>query len=280
MKVIDFHTHVFPDDIALPAVEKMSQAAHIPHYTDGTEDCLRRSMEEACFARSVVLPVATNPLKAGHINTVNAEKNDRGDIIYFGCIHPDQNDWYEELGRISNLGFRGIKVHPAYQHVDFDDIRYLRILERCAELDLICVTHAGRDIGLPQEYRCTPEMILNAIDETGIPKLVLAHMGCWGEWESAADMLAGTGVYIDTSFSQRSHGSLDGYYCSEGSRMLNDDRFTGLIRRYGADHTLFGTDSPWTDQKEALEIFLELPLTVEEKKRILYGNAEKLLGLD
>ena len=36
----------------------------------------------------------------------------------------------EELKQIKDMGFVGIKIHPDYQRVMIDDIRYLKILER------------------------------------------------------------------------------------------------------------------------------------------------------
>ena len=59
-------------------------------------------------------------------------------------------------------------LHPIYQGLDFDDIRYLRILDRCGELGLIVLTHAGRDIGFPLRDHCTPEMTLNALKQVVI----------------------------------------------------------------------------------------------------------------
>ena len=50
-------------------------------------------------------------------------------------------------------------------------------------------------------------------------------------------------------------------------------------RAFGADHTLFGSDSPWGGQAETLKALDRLGLTEKEKKRILCSNALNLLGL-
>ena len=42
--VIDFHTHVFPDRIAERAIEKLSLAAHLHPFLDGTAGALLASM--------------------------------------------------------------------------------------------------------------------------------------------------------------------------------------------------------------------------------------------
>lgn len=51
-----------------------------------------------------------------------------------------------------------------------------------------------------------------------------------------------------------------------------------MVRDHGADRILFGTDSPWCDQKQSKEWILHTDLTGEEKEKILGENARKLLG--
>ena len=52
-----------------------------------------------------------------------------------------------------------------------------------------------------------------------------------------------------------------------------------LVRAFGAQRVLFGSDSPWSSQKESLEWVKAQPLTEEERTAILGGNAQKLLNL-
>ena len=60
-------------------------------------------------------------------------------MFSFGCIHPDYEDWKQELDRLAAANMRGVKIHPAYQQTDLDDPKYLRILERAGTLGLIVV---------------------------------------------------------------------------------------------------------------------------------------------
>lgn len=275
--IIDFHTHTFPDKVAAAAIPKMEQAGHCKAFLPGTVDALKYSMAKAGIDRSVLLPVATNPLKVSSINDLSMEKNGKEGLIWFGCIHPDQPDWSEELARIAAGGLQGIKIHPQYQGVDFDDDRYLRILARAAELGLWTVTHAGDDIGFPGVVRVSPEMVLNAIKQVGNVPLILAHMGGWKNWERV-EMLAETGVYLDTAFSLGSITSPDDYYTEEQARMLDGERFCQIVRAFGSKRVLFGTDSPWADQQQSLADLRALPLTAQEKENILGKNAVRILG--
>lgn len=278
--IIDFHTHTFPDQIAAAAVEKLRRLSHTTPFSDGTNAGLAETAGAAGVDWSVVLPVATSPRQVAHINESAArlceEFRDRG-LLSFGCMHPDLDGWKEELARIVSLGLKGIKLHPVYQGVDLDDPRYLRILERCGELGLIVVAHAGFDIGYPGVARCTPEMALRAVRQTGPVTLVLAHMGGWRSWDEVEALLPGTGVYLDTAFSLGDIPS-DGWYAPEELPMLDQERFVRMVRKFGAHHVLFGTDSPWGGQARELEQLRALPLTEEERDAILGGNARRLLG--
>ena len=52
------------------------------------------------------------------------------------------------------------------------------------------------------------------------------------------------------------------------------------MRNSAAHRALFGTDYPmWTPQGE-LERFMRLPLTNQERERILHGSAEELFALE
>ncbi|MBQ3075397.1 MAG: amidohydrolase family protein [Clostridia bacterium] len=276
--IIDFHTHTFPDAIAEKAVAKLSAKSRSRAFTGGTAGELKAAMERAGIRFSVVLPVATNPEKVGKMNDVTIAANGHNGLIYFGCIHPDGEHIRQEIKRLAFSGIRGLKIHPAYQGVDADDLRFLRILEAAGEEDLCVVAHAGDDIGFPGAKQSAPEKFAHALEEVGSVKLILAHMGGWKNWDRVAPLFANSSVMLDTSFSL---GEIP--YPEEVSEeekaLLSDEAFCKLVRAIGADRILFGTDSPWTGQQESLKAVQALPLTQDEKQMILGKNAEKLLKI-
>ena len=281
--IIDIHTHTFPDKIAAATLDKLKHLSHTIPFTDGTAAGLAASMARAGVDRSVVMPVATSPRQVPHVNDASARMNELGaqtGVLSFGCMHPDFDGWKEELARVRDLGLKGIKLHPQYQDTDFDDPRYLRILDRCGELGLVVLTHAGLDIGMPGKDNCAPEMVARALEQVGPVKLVLAHMGGWRQWDRVEALLPGTGVYLDTSFSLGEITPLDdGHYRPGDLPLLDEAAFLRMVRRFGPDRILFGTDSPWDDQETALARLRALPLEKSELDAILGGNARKLLEL-
>ena len=294
--IIDFHTHIFPDRIAERAVSSLRQNSHTLSFSDGTADGLLARDKEAGIGLAVILPVATSPGQVQHVNDKAAKLNreqerltagsgngDRSGLLSFASIHPDHPDAAGELCRVKELGFKGVKLHPAYQGADIDSLPFLRILDCCARLDLIVVTHAGWDIGLPDFRHCMPDRIRRAVrtvdPEGKTLRLVAAHMGGWRVWKEVPDLLADTGVYLDTSFATGCFYPLnDGYYDGKDTGMLDEEGFMELYKTFGSGRILFGTDSPWSDAKESLAFIQKLPIMEEEKMQILGGTAMKLLG--
>ena len=279
--IVDFHTHTFPDKIAAATIEKLSRMAHIHPFTDGTAEGLKRSMADAGVTYSVVLPVATNPRQVAGINRAAAAVNDREEgLISFGCTHPELENWKEELDQAARLGLKGIKIHPAYQMVDQNDIRYLRILERAGELGLIVVTHSGLDIGFPGAEQCAPRKIAEAVRQVGPVQLVAAHMGGWRQWKEAEQLAEFTNVYLDTSFST---GSLTPRSAEDAPdtalELMQADAFLHMVSLFGVHRILFGTDSPWSDQRESIRWLQDLPLPAADCAAILGANAQGLLQL-
>ena len=278
--MIDFHTHTFPERIAAMAIAKLQQASHSRAFTDGTAEGLQASMARAGIELSVVLPVATNPVKVGKMNDVSIAMNAQGGSLhYFGCMHPDAEDWHAELARIAAAGVKGIKLHPVYQGVDIDDSRNLRILQRAGELGLTVVIHAGDDIGFPGEVRCSPRMIRNALQQAGPVQLVCAHMGGWRNWQEVAECLLDTSALLDTAFTLGAIAPIDDHYAPHELPMLPAEDFLRLVRAFGSERIVFGSDSPWDDQAQAVAALRALPLTEKEQADIFHNTAAKLLNL-
>ncbi len=272
--VIDVHAHTYPDEIAEKTVAKLGEIAGVSAHTDGTAKGLSEKAKEAGIDLTLIMPVATSPHQVAKINEVAYRINlssSRKGLLSFGAIHPDSPDHKRVLRGIASLGLKGIKLHPDYQGAFFNDDRYKRIVDTATELGLYIMIHAGVDIGLPEPVHATPDMIREVIHDTGSDKLILAHMGGWKLWDEVMEKLVGEDVRLDTSFSTGA---------TEVDGMLSEDRFVEMVRAFGADRILFGTDSPWASQRKSLKWIEHTSLKKEEKELIFGKNAEVLLNLN
>lgn len=280
--IIDFHTHTFPEKISSRVVKKLGITAHIKAYTDGSIENLAASMKRAGVSYSVNLPVMTSPEQVEKINSSMIEDREallvRG-IIAFGGLHPDYTDYKKEIRRLREHHIAGIKLHPAYQNINLDDIRMLRIIDCASEEGLIVLTHAGIDIGIYDRNYCSVAHILKVIDEVHPEKFVLAHMGNWDCWQDVERDLAGAPVWLDTAFSIgpiAKNPATDEPPYEEMN--LRDEDFIRLCRRHGTDRILFATDSPWQDQADYIGRIKAMNFSDAEKEQIFGGNAVALLG--
>lgn len=279
--IIDFHTHIFPDKISADVVEKLSKISKTKYFSDGTLNNLLNSMHNAEINFSVVLPVATNTSQVEKINNFAAILNEKffaQGIISFASIHPDFQNYRAEISRIKNLGFKGLKVHPIYQNTNLDDKKFLNIFDRAAELDLIVVTHAGFDIGFPRKINCSPKMSRNVVEKIGDFKFVLAHMGGWRNWNEVLEILGDKKIFLDTSFSTGKITPRDDFAWNDDDlNLLSENDFMRFIKIFGADKILFGTDSPWSSQIDSINFIKKIPVTDDDRNKILGLNAKKLL---
>lgn len=275
--IIDFHTHTFPDALAERAINSLKKNSGTTNYLSGKLCDLKQSMKEAGYDYSVLLPVVTKPGQQETVNTlaiaINETARDTG-IFSFGGIHPENENYKEILNRLVSSHVRGIKLHPVFQNTYVDDMKYLRLIDYACEQGLLVLIHAGYDIGFPGVDYAVPDHIVRLLDAVDNRQIILAHMGGWGCYEDVAEKILGREVWIDTAFSIRR----DKTHPAAAS-FLPIDHFVAMIRTHGADKVLFGTDSPWDDQKEALFTIQGSGLTDTELNAILGKNAAGLLGI-
>ena len=262
---IDFHTHIYPDHVALETVSTVRQRAGVDAYTDGTLEGLKGSMAAAGIDLSVVAAVATRPQQVESIQRWLRAIRQPG-IEALAAMHPADPLSSEQMKMLEQEGFRGFKFHPDYQDFFVDDPRMYPLYEAVAAEGMFILFHAGMDRGLPHPVHATPKRL--AAVNNAIPELcmVIAHLGGEEAYEETAVHLLGRDVYLDTSFVLRKMPS------------TFRERF---LKEHPADRLVFASDSPWTDQGEELRFLLQLPyLTDGDKEKICYANAARLLQLE
>jgi len=261
--IIDFHTHFYPEKIVAKALAAAREKAHIEPFASGTREGLIASMRASGIDRAVALPLVNVPGNGpGLIRW--AERNAQPPIIMLGSVHPRDPEFAATLEAAARAGFPGVKVHPEYQDFSFDEPALDPVWDGIAGMGLFLMTHAGADGGFPPPWHSNPASLRRLHERHPKLTLVLAHGGSWNMWDEVEESLVGLPVYFDLAFV---------------TEILPPERVVRLIRGHGVERCLFGTDSPWCDQRRALENVRNLKLGALEEAAVLGDNAARLLHL-
>jgi len=259
--IIDSHCHIYPEKIAARAVAGTDNFYSENSVGAGTVADLIARGDAAGVDHFVVQSVATTPKQVRSINTFIAQEvaaNPR--LTGLGTLHPDSEDIAGDVEHLLSLGLRGVKLHPDIQQFKLDDYRCLKIYDQC-DGRLPLLVHTG-------DYRydfSNPNRLMPILEIYPNLTIIGAHMGGWSIWDAASRQLAGIpNLYVD---------------CSSSFHYLTPDTAREIIRRYGADHVLWGTDYPMWSPEDELQYFFALGLSDDEMRQILSENAKKLFGI-
>lgn len=263
-KLIDFHTHIWPDAISQRAATSIGAYYNIPIEGDGTASMLTSHVPDGWDVRFVISSATLKPKNAqtGNDFLLKCAENDSR-FIPFSSVHPDMGELEcaRELERTKALGAKGIKLHPDFQHI-FIDGEYMDSIYRCCcELELPVLFHVG---DRNTQYT-TPDRLYRVMDKFPSLKAVAAHMGGYSVWEEAEKYLIGTNVFMDSS---------------ETFQYMPAEKVYELIKAHGVDKVFFGSDFPVRCTDTEFADFKKLPFTEAEKEQMYHLNAERFLGLE
>ncbi len=261
--IIDFHTHAFPDTVAARAIPSLEKEGDIKARTSGTTASLLASMDRAGIDRSLICSIATRPLQFDAILDWSRQIRCKR-LIPLPSIHPDDPDSVEKVHRIHQEGFVGIKMHPYYQNYFLSEKRLTPFYEALSETGLLLVVHCGYDIAFPRIRCADPAQILTLHQRFPKLRLITTHFGGWKLWDEVEEMLIGREIFMEISFSLQ---------------YLQEEQAVRMLTGHPAEFLLFGSDSPWDDQRECIGRLKALKLQQNLVTGILGENALKLLPL-
>lgn len=263
--IIDFHTHIFPDDLAPRALASLKQGSggiYTP-VTDMTRDSLLSYMDQHSIDMSVVMPIVTKQTQFFKTNQwAKSLESDR--MIPFGSIYPHTENYKADIDFLVELGFRGIKFHAEYQDFILDEPKMLKIYDYALSKGLILLHHAGFDPAYPPPYRSSPRQFANVVDAMQGGIIVAAHLGGHDQWDDVEQYLVGKNIYLDTAMGFAYYGKA---------------QFLRILNAHGADKILFASDSPWSDASNEIAILNSLPISQADKEKVLGLNAKRILAL-
>lgn len=215
---VDIHTHLmwYPDHISEPtarealAAKKLkldrsggrAYAAHLDlHVQDATPDEHLAAAAQADHV--VVFGLQARPTGFFVPNEVVAQyAAEHADLVEgWASVNPADPDSVHELDRcVHELGLRGLKVGPAYQHWDPRDRFTWEIFALCERWDIPMMIHQGTTFPSTARIDLAGPLLLEPLT-MAFPQLrmVIAHLGHPWEAEVAALIRKAPRVYADVS---------------------------------------------------------------------------------
>lgn len=261
MKLIDIHTHIYPDKIARKATESVRDFYQVQGSNmDGTVDMLLEQGNMVGISHYVILPVSNSPTRVRSINSFILEQTKQHNCFTgFGTLHAEMDGLEEELEWIFANGLRGIKMHPDSQRFPIDDPRLYPVYDRIQD-KIPLILHMG-----DQRYNYShPVRLRKILDIFPRLEVIAAHFGGYSMYHTARELLWDTNCVFDISSSLMfmERGVPEKY-----------------INSYGADRMAYGTDYPLWDPVTEVRRFQELDLTGEQFDQISHKTAERILKL-
>lgn len=264
MKIIDIHTHIYPQAIARKATDSVRDfydltGSAIP--MDGTPELLLQRGKTAGISRFAVLPVAIQPERTQGINDfIRQQANLHPEFVGFGTVHAAMENPADEIARVLAMDLKGIKLHPDSQRFAIDDLRLFPVYE-AMQGRLPLILHMG-DHRFNYSHPIKLHRILQLFP--GL-QVIAAHFGGYSMYAEAYEILKDTSCYFDIS---------------SALMFLPEGEAERYIRHYGAERMAFGSDYPLWDPVVEVERFRQLKLTPQEMEQIAWKTASRLLRLE
>ena len=261
---IDAHCHVYPPAIALKAAKATGDFYGEAPFGEGTIDDLIENGKKAGIDKFIVQSVATTKAQVRKINEfIAGEVAKHPDtLIGLGTLHPESDDITGDFEHLKSLGLKGVKLHHDIQGFKLDDYRCLKMYELCERDSIPVLLHTGDhryDFSNPN--RLMPILQIY----TGLT-VIGAHFGGWSIWDEASRKLCDfPNLFVD---------------CSSSMSYIKPELSAEIIRRYGTDRVLFGTDYPLHSPVNEINILLSLGFTDDDYKKIFSENARRVYKLD
>jgi predicted TIM-barrel fold metal-dependent hydrolase len=180
--------------------------------------------------------------------------------------HKGMKAVHEIVHAVNELGMRGIATDPYLAHIPPHEARYYPLYSKCCELNIpVFITTAPP----PQ----VPRAVMDYIDPRHVdivardfPELtiIMSHGGYPFVNEAIFACMRNANVYMDLS---------------EYELAPMADVYVQALNTVIGDKVVFASAHPFVEQEEAIRIYKSLPLKDDVRRKVMYDNARRILGL-
>ena len=261
MEIFANHAHVFPEEVR----------------PEGSFKKLLALMDECEIHEAVAFAPFSEQVKEAGLdaNLWLAEELHKYPRIYgFGTIDFTKGKIEKQVEEISKLGFRGIKLHPAYQKFNLLADELHQVYAAAQDLDLLLCFHLGVHWHRIKDYH--PLLCDEMAHQYPKLKFTMEHVGGLSFFLDALAVLANNleskNVYAGITSVLNKDMNLLWY--------LGAERMELLAALIGSGQMIFGLDFPYNgvyETKESIDCIKSLELSEADKVKILGGNLADLV---
>lgn len=275
VRVIDFHTHIYPPEIIaqreayLRRDDWFRRLYADPRARMVTAEDLVASMDRGGVDVAVTFGFAwadQGLCRAANDYLVDAVSRWPDRLLGFAVVNPAAEGADQELERSVQNGLRGLgELMPDGQGYALDDPRLDDIVELATRWKRPVLIHAGEPIGhtYPGKSKSTLQGFYGLALRHPEAVLVAAH---WGGGLLFYELMPEVRQVLKNVF-----------YDTAASLYLYDEAIFSLAARLVPDKVLFGTDYPLIDQGRFLRCIRRSGLTPSAQQSMMGGNAARVL---
>jgi predicted TIM-barrel fold metal-dependent hydrolase len=167
---------------------------------------------------------------------------------------------------VTELDMRGASIDPYLAHIRPDEARYYPIYAACCDLGIpVFITTAPppQVAGAVMDYTDPRHVDIVARDFPDL-KIVMSHGGYPFVNEAIFTCLRNANVYMD---------------CSEYEQAPMAEAYVQAMNSFITDKVVFASAHPFIEQEDALNVYAKMPLSDDARRKIMYDNARRVLGL-
>lgn len=247
--VIDSHTHMVEEK------DRMTSDYYMPQ---GDEHHYIKKMDKMGVDKMITAPwegISTDGLSSND-TVIKAMKNYPGRIEGFACCNPNYIEDLEGVIPKYHMKHRfvGIKPYWPYHKYDILGEKYSEWFEYANKHNLLMLMHSGT--------KETADKVLDLSKKYPNISYIMAHSG--SSYEAADYNIAiakkRDNIYLEITYTAVTNGIIE-----------------YMVKELGADRILYGSDLPMRDPAPQLGWVCYSRISLEEKRKILGLNIEKLI---
>lgn len=278
--IIDFHTHITAPEIIARRDEYLVRDAWFrdlyanPQARLSSAEDLIAAMDQAKVDQAVVFGFGWREMDLcrrdnDYVMEAVARYPDR--LIGFGIVNPSTGvHAVREIERCAACGLRGVgELMPDGQGYRLDDEKTMKpVVEAAMAHNMVLLTHCSEPVGhlYPGKGTVTPDEVIRFARLFPEATLVCAHWGGGTIFYELMPEIARIMRHV--------------YYDTAASLYLYQDQIFSLAARWAPGKVLFATDFPLVSPDRLIGRMEKVRMPTATLRRMLGGNAWRVLGLE